>query len=83
MRQPVTDGALAAAPYAQLALPVAVRIGGIDAQLQYAGAAPALIMGVLQINAVVPGGVTPGGSVPIQFSIGNATSPAGVTLAVR
>ncbi|MBI3666829.1 MAG: hypothetical protein HY236_11510 [Acidobacteria bacterium] len=51
--------------------------------MQYAGAAPGLVAGVLQVNAKVPDGVTPGSAVPVTITVGTATSPNGVTLAVR
>ena len=35
------------------------------------------------INAVVPNGVAPGPTVPVDITIGGITSPSGVTLAVR
>jgi uncharacterized protein (TIGR03437 family) len=62
---------------------VVVRIGGVSAQVQYQGAAPGIVQGVLQINAVVPTGIAPSGTVPIELTIGGVTSPSGVTLAVR
>jgi uncharacterized protein (TIGR03437 family) len=64
-------------------LPVSVQIGGLDSKVVYAGAAPALISGVVQVNAVVPAAVPTGPSVPILLSIGTATSQAGVTVAIR
>ncbi|MGI8991359.1 MAG: BACON domain-containing protein [Bryobacteraceae bacterium] len=38
-------------------LPVSVTIGGQAAQVTYAGSAPGLVAGVLQVNAIVPAGV--------------------------
>jgi uncharacterized protein (TIGR03437 family) len=90
-------GALPASPDAQEgalatgAVPitgVSVRIGGVDAQVLYAGAAPGEIVGVVQINAVVPAQAPTGSAVPVDFSIAGPngakfTSPPGVTLAVN
>jgi uncharacterized protein (TIGR03437 family) len=64
-------------------LPVKVTIGGIDAQLEYQGSAPEAVAGLLQVNAVVPAGVTPGPAVSIVLTIGNVGSPNGVTIAVQ
>ena len=64
-------------------LPVTVTIGGLDAPVHYAGAAPGLVAGVIQINAEVPRDAASGGAVPIVIRIGDRTSPAGVTLAVQ
>jgi uncharacterized protein (TIGR03437 family) len=62
---------------------VRVRIGGIDAEVLYAGQAPGLVPGAAQINARVPASVELGPAVPIYFSAGERTSPPGVTMAVR
>ena len=80
-----TDGILAAAPLGQLPSNVnlTVTMGGIPCQTNYAGAAPGLIAGAMQINAQVPAGVTPGASVPVVVTIGGVSSQAGVTLAVK
>ncbi len=77
------EGRLAQPPFPQIAQPVTVRIGGVTAQVTYAGSAPGIIAGVLQINAVVPPGATTGSSVPIDVTIGGVTSQAGVTLAAQ
>jgi trimeric autotransporter adhesin len=59
-----TDGLPANGVYPKPNLPVAVRIGGIDLdptdtkQIQYAGAAPGFVAGALQINALIPYGIT-------------------------
>ena len=60
-----------------------VTIGGTAATVQYAGPLPGGMLGVLQINAVVPAGITPGSAVPVTVSVGGATSQAGVTLVVK
>ncbi len=64
-------------------LPVSVRIGGIDANLEYKGSAPDLVAGVIQVNAVVPYDVVPGPSVPIVLTVGGSRSPDGATIAVQ
>jgi uncharacterized protein (TIGR03437 family) len=75
------EGTLAQPPYVQL--PATARVGGIAAHVNYAGEAPGIIVGVLQINVVVPAGVTPGNAVALDVTIGGVTSKAGVTVAVR
>jgi uncharacterized protein (TIGR03437 family) len=78
------EGTLAQPPYVQLpATQVSARVGGISAEVWYAGEAPGIIVGVLQINVLVPMGVTPGSAVPVDVTIGGATSKAGVTVAVK
>ncbi|MEZ5355402.1 MAG: endo alpha-1,4 polygalactosaminidase [Bryobacteraceae bacterium] len=75
------DGQLSQAPLARPVLPVSVQIGGADAEVLYAGPAPGLVAGVLQLNVRVPTGVAPGQAV-IQVRAGDAASPAGTTVAV-
>ncbi len=63
-------------------LDVTATIDGQPATVHYAGAAPDMVSGVLQLNIEVP--LTSGtGSVPLAISIGGATSQPGVTVAVR
>jgi len=83
MATTVVDGSIAQPPFATLSGDVVVRIGGVPAQVLYQGAAPGIVQGVLQINAMVPNGIAAGDTVPIELTIGGVTSPAGVTLAVR
>jgi uncharacterized protein (TIGR03437 family) len=80
---PGIDGKLAAAPLPQPVLPVSVTIGGLLADLIYAGSAPGEIAGVLQVNVRVPASALPGPAVPVLLTIGNLTSQPGVTLALR
>lgn len=77
------DGLLATGPSYPPDAKVSVTIGGVSCELNYAGAAPGLVSGVVQINAQVPAGVTPGPNVPVEVTIGGLTSQTGVTLAIR
>jgi trimeric autotransporter adhesin len=80
---PGVDGQTTGSVLAQPLLAVGVQIGGLTSNVLYAGAAPGLISGVLQVNAVVPDEVTAGPSVPVLITIGSAASPSGVILAIR
>ena len=51
--------------------------------MEYYGAAPNFIAGLMQVNVRVPESVAPGDSVPVQLSMGDAKSQAAVTMAVR
>jgi len=75
------DGQLAASVYPKPVLPVSVTIGGVNAAVAYAGAAPSLVAGVLQINVIVPAGLQ--GNQPVVVTVGNNASPAGVTVALK
>ncbi len=77
-----TDGLISSAILPKPLLPITVQIGGADAQIVYAGAAPGMISGIIQVNCRVPMQITPGDAVPAILSAGTATSPS-VTVAVR
>jgi uncharacterized protein (TIGR03437 family) len=62
------------------ALPISAQIGGLDAQVRYAGV---VSPGLLQVNCVVPFAVPSGPVVPVALVVGESASPAGVTLAIR
>ena len=66
----------------RLMLPVSATVGGLPAQVFYSGIAPGLVQGVMQINVAIPSAVTPGPSVPVVVSIGNAISNT-VTIVVQ
>jgi uncharacterized protein (TIGR03437 family) len=77
------DGKFAAGPgYPAPELPVSVTIGGLPADVLYAGAAPTLVAGVMQVNARVPAGVTSGDNA-VTVTVGTASSQPGITLAVK
>jgi serine-type D-Ala-D-Ala carboxypeptidase/endopeptidase len=67
----------------RLRLPAQVRIGGVDAGVEYAGAAPGLVAGVLQINASITENHPIGDAVPVEIAIGGVVSQPGVTVSVR
>ncbi len=77
------DGIVASAPLPVPNANVTVTIGGLPCEVNFDGAAPGLVTGVLQINAQVPAGLAPGSAVPVQISIGSANSLPAVTVAVQ
>lgn len=77
-----SDGRIASTVFPKPLQNVKVTIGGIDANVAYAGAAPFLVAGVFQINVTVPPGVS-SGAVPVVVTVGTISSPAGVTVAVK
>jgi uncharacterized protein (TIGR03437 family) len=62
--------------------PVTVQIGGVNAMVTYAGEAPTLVSGVMQINAIVPAGAGTG-TVPVTVNIGGVASQSNVTVSLR
>jgi len=84
---PGVDGGITPSrlPFPAPNLPVTVNIGGIEVpstDITYAGEAPGLIAGVLQVDAKIPAGVA-SGPVPVIIRVGSAASQAGVTVTVR
>ena len=61
--------------------PVTVSIGGVAAQVQFAGLTPGFA-GLYQVNAIVPQGVTPGAAVVVSIAEAGQLSPP-VTMAVQ
>ncbi|MGA2598393.1 MAG: hypothetical protein ABSH09_15545, partial [Bryobacteraceae bacterium] len=79
---PEIDGRLPSTVLTQPALACSVTIGGLNATVTYCGAARGLA-GLFQINVKIPEGVAPGNSVPLQLTVGTATSQSNVTIAVQ
>ena len=80
---PVDAGAAAPGqePFARTVDPVAVTIGGLEANVFFAGLTPRFT-GLYQVNAFVPERVIPGNAVPVVLEVANQTSLP-VTIAVR
>ncbi len=76
------DGTFVSTPLPQTVLPVTATVGGQSATVLYAGGAPGLVAGVLQINVQIPSGVQAGNAVPISVQVGAVASQPGVTIAV-
>lgn len=72
-------------PLPQMSPLPTVQIGGVDASagVSYAGVVPGSIIGVLQINVVVPTGSSTGASVPVAISIGGNSTQSNVTINVH
>jgi len=72
----------AAAPLPRPIRAVTVLVDGQPAEVQYAGAAPGQVAGLMQVNVRIPAGVSTG-EVPIEIQVGDAKSQPGMTIAVR
>lgn len=81
------DGKPAATPLPQPVLGTQVYLGSDSdsgpVQLQYAGAAPGEIAGLMQINAAIPQYIQTGNAVPVLVQVGSGFSQLDVTIAVR
>ncbi len=64
-------------------LPVTVQIDNLDATVGFAGEAPGMAAGMLQVNAQIPAGANPGPAVPVVIKAGVVASQPGVTVAVK
>jgi len=62
--------------------PVSVRVGGVDAEVLYAGAAPQAVAGLLQVNVRIPPGLK-AGSNSVVLAVGGVSSRSDVTITVR
>jgi len=60
-----------------------VFLNGTAVPVLYAGSAPGLVAGVVQVNFQIPSNFPPSSAVTLQLSAGGITSPAGVTMSVR
>jgi uncharacterized protein (TIGR03437 family) len=76
------DGAVTGVPPPVLAPATTVTIGGVNAVVKFAGAAPGSVAGLTQINVEVPAGVT-GIALPVIVKIGNFSSTGAATVAVK
>jgi uncharacterized protein (TIGR03437 family) len=79
----VADGAITGSDPAKPVALVSVLVDGQDTQILYAGAAPGLVAGVLQVNLRLPSQVRTGSAIGILLKVGRFTSQPGVTLAIR
>ncbi len=64
-------------------LNVTATVGGRPAPVFYAGSAPGLISGAMQVNVQVPSDAPSGANVPITISVGTFNTQGGVTMAVQ
>lgn len=83
MDRPTADGELVGADLPRVNRPVSVKIGGVETSVLYAGGAPGLAHGVVQVNVMLNDRVPAGAAVPVTLSVGNAAGTASVTIAIE
>jgi uncharacterized protein (TIGR03437 family) len=71
------DGKLAASPLPSPVGAVSATVGGVAAVVQYDGAVPGAVDGLMQVNVLIPGGTATGGYVPVVLTVGNASTVTG------
>jgi uncharacterized protein (TIGR03437 family) len=62
---------------------VTVTIGGVNAAVKFAGAAPGAVAGLTQINVEVPAGLSPALALPVIVKIGDFASTGSATVSVK
>jgi len=85
MTPAVADGTISplTLPLPAPVLPVSVAIRGVTSTVQYAGAAPGAISGLLQVNVQVPTSIDFGNLVPLMLSLGSFASQLDTTIALK
>ena len=76
-------GTITADVLAKPVLNVAVQIGGREAEVLYAGSAPGLPAGVMQVNVRLPDSIRRGVDLPLVLTVGDASSSTGTTVSIR
>jgi uncharacterized protein (TIGR03437 family) len=80
------DGAIATGLLSPL-LPVAATVGGIQAQVKYAGTAPGIVTGAMQVNVQIPATAPSGSAVPLVIVVGTGETAVatqiGITIAIK
>lgn len=80
---PFPDGQAAGNDLVVPVAPVQVRVGKLPAKVLYAGTAPGLVNGVLQVNVQLPDELLGGSAIPIQLIAGDLASPPFTTIAAQ
>jgi uncharacterized protein (TIGR03437 family) len=85
MTPAVADGTISplTLPLPAPVLPVSVAIRGVTATVEYAGAAPGYVSGLLQVNVQVPTSIDFGNLVPLMLNLGSFASQLDITIALQ
>jgi len=70
-------------PFPRVLAPVTVRVGGEEARVIYQGAAPGLVNGLTQVNAILSRELGSNPAATLEMTVGGAAIQAGATVAVR
>ena len=80
---PSATGEVAGSDLRTVLAPVTVTIGGRRVEPLYAGVAPGLVTGLMQVNVLIPAGAPAGDAVPITIEVGGEASRDGTTIAIE
>ena len=64
-------------------LPVSASIGGVTAEVVYAGSVGGEVAGIFQVNVRIPKELSSAGSFPLTLAVGDIGAQTGVTVAVQ
>jgi uncharacterized protein (TIGR03437 family) len=76
-------GAIVGEELPRVSQPIRVYVGGVIAELLYAGGSPGLVNSVTQLNVRIPPNARSGTAVPISVAAGDDVSNGLVTLAIQ
>jgi uncharacterized protein (TIGR03437 family) len=82
MQPNATDGLITGTSPSVVAASTTAQIGGVDAEVSYAGQAPGLVAGVAQINVRIPAGVSSGAQ-SLVVRVGGQASQSNVTIQIQ
>ena len=82
LQSPVIDGQ-AVVTQNFTVLPVSATVAGLQADVVYAGAAPGLIAGVIQINVRLPAGLAHDLTAPLVLTVSGSSTIGGVIAAIQ
>jgi len=82
---PVATGSMSgpSLPLPKPAANVSVTIGGQPATISYAGEAPTLVSGVLQVNVAIPSNINSGNQLVVLTIGSNSNTQQAITVAVQ
>lgn len=69
-------------PLSMTVAPVTVTIGGVPAQVLFAGLTPGFV-GLYQVNLILPPGIPPGNASPVTLSVAGRSLQGNVAMAVK
>ena len=78
-----TTGAVAGASLKRLSQTTLVTVADVPATVSYAGTSPAMLEGINQLNLKLDDKTPSGAAQPLILTVGNSSSPATATIAVK
>jgi len=70
-------------PFPRVLAPVTVRVGGVEAQVIYQGAAPGLVNGLTQVNVILSRELGSNPAATLEMTVGGVEIQPSATVAVR